>query len=109
MAQRGTLSIASGGTTSAIVDAPAVAPAVSLLIMAPATLPEATKVQVAPDRNGTFRDLQTNGSDVVLAAGKATQITVMGGAAWRLLAAQTAGQRDFDYIINPINTQWGTP
>jgi len=109
MATRATLTIANGGTTSNILDALPVAPAMSLVIMAPATLPETVKVQVAPDTNGTFRDLQSNGSDVVLAAGKATPIITLSGVAIRLSSGATAGQRDFDVMINAINGQWGTP
>jgi hypothetical protein len=102
-AKNQTLSIANGGTDSAVVEALPLAPAVSVLIMAPATLPETVTVQVAEKPTGTFVDLQTNGSDVVLTAAKATQITVMGGACWRLHAGSAvAAARDFRVIVNRI-------
>jgi len=98
-----TITILSGGTESEIVEALELAPAVSVLIIAPATMPEAVVLQVAESPAGTFTTLQTDGADVALAAGKATQLTVMGGAYWRLKAGGAAGaDRAFRIIVNRI-------
>jgi hypothetical protein len=98
-----TITIASGATDSQVVDALPLAPAVSILIMAPATMPETVKVQVAEKPSGTFVDLQTDGTDITLTAAKATQITVLGGAAWKLKAGGAAGaDRVFRVIVNRI-------
>ena len=97
-----TLTILQDGTDSEIVEALELAPRVSILIMSPAGLVEATKVQVAPNPSGTFIDLQTDGVDVTLVAGKATQITILGGACWKLKAATVAADRVFRVIANRI-------
>src|SRR5690348_15061792 len=110
MATTVTLLIANGTADSAVQDPLPVAPAMSILLMAPGTLPETVKVQVCATRGGTYVDLQTNGSDVVMAAGKGTQITVLSGCFWKLHSGSNVGaDRTFTAILNAINGQWGVP
>lgn len=104
------VTISNGGTTSPAQPALPTSPAQSLLIMAPAALTGTVSVEVAPVAGGTYRTLQSNGADVTIAAGKATQITVLCGCAWRLKSGSAEGaDRTFDIVQNAINGQWGAP
>jgi hypothetical protein len=105
-----TLTIANGATDSPIIEALELAPAISIIIIAPATLPETVNVKVARRSSGTFTTLQTNAVDIVMAAGKATQITVLGGVNWKLVAGgAVAGARDFEIVVNRIGGAFGLP
>ena len=100
-----TLTISNAGTDSPIIAPLELAPAVSIIIIAPATLPETVTVRVARRSTGTFTVLQTNAVDVVMAAGKATQITVVGGVYWKLVSgAGVAADRVFEVVVNKIGT-----
>jgi len=100
----GTLSIPNGQTASNAYAVPsALGELVSLVIFSPATLPEATTVQVAPfvaPAAGDWKTLQLTGTgaatDVAVAANKAVNLSLVAGyRAIRLLAAAVAAQRDF--------------
>lgn len=74
---------------------------VGLCIIAPAVLVETVNVLVADEVGGTFGVLQSGGADIVLAAGKATQITYLTAGALMLRAgAGVAGAKAFKIVGN---------
>lgn len=70
----------------------------SISIAAPATLPEATTVQVSMDESGAegWHNLVRGGADVTIAAGKAVTVELISFKAIRLSAGgNVAAQRTF--------------
>jgi hypothetical protein len=94
-----TVSILSAATDSAEVNLAAdnEKGLISLLFLAPTTLPETITIQLTDATGGTFRTLQTGGADITIGAGKAVVVTDLpGGAILRLHAGVgVAAQRDF--------------
>lgn len=94
-----TMTIANGTSTSDItIDFTKVFRRVrSIVIYAPATLPETVTVEVAENDSGTFKPLQSNGTDVTLTAGKATPITNIGFGSMKLVS--TSGNVAVDRVF----------
>jgi len=73
---------------------------INVLILAPSTLPETVNIQVAGPL-GNFRILQSNGTDILLSADRATPLTVLTASQFRLFAsAPVAGARTFEIVWN---------
>ena len=98
-----TLTILSGATESETLDfgGPMRGP-VGIHIVAPATLPETVNPMTAKAGAGAvFGILQSGGTDITLAAGKATQITFLTGRQLKLKATgATAADRVFEISAN---------
>lgn len=100
-ARIGTLRVSNGGTASPGITSlqfgrSGLGMSVGITIYAPAALPEATVVQVLPHGSAVWRNLQSGGVDVAVAAGKAVVISPLPFSDLRLLAAVVAADRDFD-------------
>lgn len=64
--------------------------AVNLLIIAPATLPETITIRVTIDGT-TYGTLQSGAADIVLPAGKATQVQNVTAQKFKLVAGAAVG------------------
>lgn len=97
------LTIASGQTESAIENLQQYhgpARPWAFLIVSPSTLPETVKIHVQVKSGGQFGVLQSGGTDIVLAAGVATQITILGAYGVKLVAGvAVAANRNFEVSI----------
>lgn len=93
------LVIPNGGTESNELLMSDVEDAESITIFAPATLPEATKVQVANTRSpvsADWRDLDEGAGDIAIGAGQARVLDFLSFSALRLSAAAVAAERTFN-------------
>lgn len=88
------LTILSGQTESGSISMQQLRHCKAIAIQGPATLPEATVVQVTID-GSTWSTLQDGGSDVAVTAGDTTVIFPTPFAGLRLSAATTAADRTF--------------
>lgn len=98
-----TLTILSGQTDSELLDSKAanMRGPIGVLVISPASLPETVNVVVSRTLTGQFGVLQSGGADIVLAAGKAVQLSFVTPRAIKLRATSTvAGDRVFDLIGN---------
>lgn len=99
-----TLTIANGQTESPALDLQAVFPAgkLSLLIIAPATLPETVTPRVSGTTAGTHHALQSGGSDITLPAAKSTTIDPLVAGSLKLVAGgAVAADRAFEILAVP--------
>ena len=85
------LTIASGGTSSGSVGRAALRAARAIAIFAPATLPETVNIAVSNDGGSTYCTLQSGGSDIAIAAGKALVIDAVAFDDLRLTATGAVG------------------
>ena len=92
------ITILSGQTDSEEVGVPGGYDMVGVL--APAVLPETVNVKVAEMTGGTYRMLQSGGTDIVIAAGKAITFTQMPFTTFRLVATAGVGaDRVFQVVM----------
>lgn len=94
-----TLTIASGQTLSPALDLTSYGTRYvrRVLLIAPATLPESVTVLVSTD-DSTYATLQSGAADIVLPAGKATQINGF-QTKWLKLQAGGAAGADRTFIL----------
>lgn len=98
------ITILNGQTDSPELDLAAMFPAsrLSLMIIAPGTLPESVGIRVSPAVGGTYAAVQSAGDDIVLPAGKATSVSPIVAGALKLVAGAGVGDdRLFEIIAAP--------
>jgi len=99
-----TLTIVNGQAASPALDLAAIFPAgkLSLLIIAPGTLPETVTVRVAKATGDTHTALQSGAQDITLPAGKATQLDPLVAGSLQLVAGgNVGGDRAFQILATP--------
>lgn len=99
-----TLTIANGQTESPELDVAAQFPAAKLtvVIMAPATLPEVVTIKTAKNTGGGYGVAQSGGSDIGLTAGKNATINPLLAGALKLVANGAVGaDRVFQILAVP--------
>jgi hypothetical protein len=98
----GTITILSGGTTSAVLDIASIAgrSPVALFIASPGTLTGTVTLQAATLSGNTFVPLQSAGANITLAVSVGTQITDLSAGAIRLVSGSSEGaDRVFQYRL----------
>jgi hypothetical protein len=91
-----TITIPIGQTTHTAIDFTALGSIrlLSLLITAPGTLAETINIDASADGGTTYGRLQTGGTDIALAAGKATMLTDINATNLRLVASVAVSGAD---------------